>query len=114
MLLLDKVVEVQWVKKVTSEYLQGCREHGMAVLEIVLLVVSAAEDEGPVSVGYSVLSLEVSLAWEGLLGLDAFQSLDLFAVGRCVCLLLAQSEKDLRVRAILPCSHPPLWALSSW
>ena len=110
MLLLEKVVEVQWVKRGTSEYLQGCREHGMAVL----LVVSAAEDEGPVSVGYSALSLEVSLAWEGLLGLDAFQSLDLFAVGRCVCLLLAQSEKDLRVRAILPCSHPRLWALSSW
>ena len=114
MLLLKKVVEVQWVKRGTSEYLQGCREHGMAVLEIVLLVVSAAEDEGPVSVGYSALSLEVSLAWDGSLGLDALQSLDLFAVRRCVCLLLTQSENDLRVRAILPCSHPPLWALSSW
>ena len=114
MLLLEKVVEVQWVKRGTSEYLPGCREHGMAVLEIVLLVVSAAEDEGPVSVGYSALSLEVSLAWDGLLGLDALQSLDLFAVRRCVCLLLTQSENDLRVRAILPCSHPPLWALSSW
>ena len=110
MLLLEKVVEVQWVKRRTSEYLQGCREHGMAVL----LVVSAAEDEGPVSVGYSASSLEVSFAWDSLLGLDALQSLDLFAVRRCVCLLLAQSEKDLRVRAILPCSHPPLWALSSW
>ena len=60
MLLLEKVVEVQWVKKVTSEYLQGCRAHGMAGLEVVLLVVSAAEDEGPVSVGCFVLSLEVS------------------------------------------------------
>ena len=110
MLLLEKVVEVQRLKKVTSEYLQGCRVRGMEVL----LVVSAAEDEGPVSVGYSASSLEVSLAWDGLLGLNALQSLDLFAVGRCVCLSLAQSEKDLRVRAILPCSHPPLWALSSW
>ena len=60
MLLLEKVVEVQWVKKVTSEYLQGCRVHGVAVLEDVLLVVSAAEDEGPVSVGCSTSSLEVS------------------------------------------------------
>ena len=60
MLLLEKVVEVQWVKKVTSEYLQGCRAHGMAGLEVVLLVVSAAEDEGPVSVGFFVSSLEVS------------------------------------------------------
>ena len=102
------------MKKVTSEYLQGCREHGMAVLEIVLLVVSAAEDEGPVPVGCSASSLEVLLVWDGLLGLDALQSLDLFAVRRCVCLLLTQSENDLRVRAILPCSHPPLWALSSW
>ena len=114
MLLLEKVVEVQWVKRRTSEYLQGCRVHGVAVLEDVLLVVSAAEDEGPVSVGYSASSLEVSFAWDSLLGLDALQSLDLFAVGCCVFLLLAQSEKDLRVRAILPCSHPPLWALSSW
>ena len=48
------------MKKVTSEYLQGCRVHGVAELEVVLLVVSAAEDEGPVSVGCSVLSLEVS------------------------------------------------------
>ena len=56
MLLLEKVVEVQWVKRGTSEYLPGCREHGMEVL----LVVSAAEDEGPVSVGYSASSLEVS------------------------------------------------------
>ena len=68
MLLWEKVVEVQRLKKVTSEYLQGCRVHGMAVFEVVLLVVSAAEDEGPVSVGYSALSLEVSLAWEGLVG----------------------------------------------
>ena len=32
----------------------------MEVFEIVLLVVSAAGDEGPVSVGYSASSLEVS------------------------------------------------------
>ena len=48
------------MKKVTSEYLQGCRVHGVAELEVVLLVVSAAEDEGPVSVGCSTSSLEVS------------------------------------------------------
>ena len=48
------------MKKVTSEYLQGCRVHGVAELEVVLLVVSAAEDERPVSVGFFVLSLEVS------------------------------------------------------
>ena len=41
------------MKKVTSEYLQGCRVHGVAELEV-------AEDEGPVSVGFFVLSLEVS------------------------------------------------------
>ena len=58
--LLEKDVEVQWVKKVTSEYLQGCRVHGVAELEVVLLVVSAAEDEGLVSVGCSASSLEVS------------------------------------------------------
>ena len=98
----------------TSEYLQGCRVHGVAELEVVLLVVSAAEDEGPVSDDHSASSLEVSLVWDGLLGLDALQSLDLFAAGCCVCLLLAQLEKDLKVRAILPCSHPPPWALSSW
>ena len=48
------------MKKVTSEYLQGCRVHGVAELEVVLLVVSAAEDEGPFSVGFFVSSLEVS------------------------------------------------------
>ena len=46
------------MKKVTSEYLQGCRVHGVAMLEVVLLVVS--DDEGPVSVGFFVSSLEVS------------------------------------------------------
>ena len=48
------------MKKVTSEYLQGCRVHGVAELEVVLLVVSAAEDERPVSDDHSASSLAVS------------------------------------------------------